>query len=50
MAYRLICSETVEEKVVELQQQKRELAEQVLGTDATVLRDLTRGDLEVLLS
>ncbi|MFT7670570.1 MAG: superfamily II DNA or RNA helicase [Planctomycetota bacterium] len=50
MAYRLIASDTVEEKIVELQQQKRELAESVLSGTQVGLRDMTREDLEALLS
>ncbi|WP_145198289.1 SNF2-related protein [Planctomycetes bacterium Poly30] len=49
-AYRLIAKDTVEEKVLELQKDKRELAAAVIGEGAGVLRDLTRGDLERLLS
>lgn len=50
MAYRLICRETVEEKVLELQGAKRELAQALLSSDESPLRDLTRQDLETLLS
>lgn len=49
-AYRLITKNTVEEKVIELQQTKRELADAILGKDNSILRDLTREDLEALLS
>ena len=49
-AYRLIARDTVEEKVVELQRAKRELADAVLLEDRSLLRDLTRDDLERLLS
>ncbi|MEX1023951.1 MAG: DEAD/DEAH box helicase [Planctomycetota bacterium] len=49
-AYRLIARGTVEEKVLELQDSKRELAEALLSQGSTVLRDLTRQDLELLLS
>jgi superfamily II DNA or RNA helicase len=49
-AYRLICRDTVEEKVLELQQRKRALAEAIVTSDGSVLRDLTREDLEQLLS
>ena len=48
-AYRLIAKDTVEEKVLALQQTKRELADAILGQDNSVLRDLTREDLEALL-
>ena len=50
VAYRLIASDTVEEKVVELQRQKRELADAILGQGRVGLRDLSRDDLELLLS
>jgi superfamily II DNA or RNA helicase len=49
-AYRLISRETVEEKVLELQKNKRELADAILSQDNSVLRSLTREDLELLLS
>ena len=49
-AYRLICRDTVEEKIVELQQQKRDLADAIISTDSGPLQELTREDLEALLS
>ena len=49
-AYRMICEDTVEQRVLELQQAKRELAESVVTADENVLRSLTKGDLERLLS
>ena len=51
-AYRLICRDTVEEKIAELQKKKRELADAILeGDDASsVLKDLSAEDLEMLLS
>jgi SNF2 family DNA or RNA helicase len=49
-AYRLIARDTVEERVVELQQKKRRLADAILAADNAVLRDLRREDLELLLS
>jgi SNF2 family DNA or RNA helicase len=49
-AYRLIAKDTVEEKVLELQKTKRELADAILGEDRGVLRTLKREDLELLLS
>ena len=41
---------TVEEKVLELQKTKRELADAILQADANLLKDLTVEDLEKLLS
>ncbi len=49
-AYRLICRGTVEEKIAELQQKKRGLAEAILEADNNLLRDLSTDDLELLLS
>ena len=49
-AYRLIARDTVEEKVLELQKSKRDLVNAILGEDHSVLRDLKREDLELLLS
>jgi SNF2 family DNA or RNA helicase len=49
-AYRLICQDTVEEKILDLQKQKRELADAILEADNRLLADLTAEDLEMLLS
>jgi SNF2 family DNA or RNA helicase len=49
-AYRLVSKDTVEEKVLELQRSKRELADAILDADASVLGNLTREDLELLLT
>ena len=49
-AYRLIARDTVEEKVLALQQSKRDLADAVISADNSVMRNLTREDLELLLS
>jgi SNF2 family DNA or RNA helicase len=49
-AYRMVCGGTIEERVLELQEHKRALASSILDADATTVRDLTREDLERLLS
>ncbi len=49
-AYRLIARDTVEEKVLALQQSKRELADAILGGDVGPITALKREDLELLLS
>lgn len=49
-AYRLIARDTVEERVLELQQRKRELAEAIITADNSVIRSLQKEDLELLLS
>lgn len=48
-AYRLIARNTVEEKVLELQNVKRDLADAIINADNSLIRDLTREDLENLL-
>jgi superfamily II DNA or RNA helicase len=49
-AYRLITKGTVEERVLELQKTKKDLADAILGGDNSLIRDLKREDLELLLS
>jgi SNF2 family DNA or RNA helicase len=49
-AYRLIAKDTVEEKVLALQQTKRELADAILGADNSLVGYLRREDLDLLLS
>ena len=48
-AYRLIAKDTVEEKVLELQARKRELADAIINASSGPLASLTRQDLELLL-
>jgi len=49
-AYRLIARDTVEEKVLELQQTKRGLADAIITADNNLIRDLEPEDLQLLLS
>ena len=51
-AYRLICRGTVEEKILELQQKKRDLADAILSADnrGGAVQNLSREDIEFLLS
>ena len=49
-AYRLICEDTVEQKITELQEKKRKLADAIIGGQENLLRTLTRDDLTRLLS
>ena len=50
-AYRLICRGTVEEKILELQQKKRDLADAILSADNRgAAQNLSREDIEFLLS
>jgi len=49
-AYRLITRDTVEEKVLELQSTKRELADAIINADHSVIRNITGEDLRLLFS
>jgi len=49
-AYRLIARDTVEEKILSLQQSKRELADAILPPDGSVIGNLSVDDLQLLLS
>jgi len=49
-AYRLICRDSVEEKIASLQEHKRDLAEAILQADNNLLKDLTAEDLTMLFS
>jgi SNF2 family DNA or RNA helicase len=50
MAVRLICPETVEEKIQKLQAVKKELSAEVVRTDDTFFQTLTKTDLLYLLN
>jgi SNF2 family DNA or RNA helicase len=49
-AYRLIARNTVEEKVLHLQESKRALADAIITADNSLIREIRREDLELLLS
>jgi superfamily II DNA or RNA helicase len=49
-AYRLIAKDTVEEKILALQDRKRELAESIVRADESLIAGLTPEDVELLLS
>jgi superfamily II DNA or RNA helicase len=49
-AYRLIARDTVEEKILQLQQSKRGVAEAILGEDKSSIGELGQEDIELLLS
>ena len=49
-AYRLIARDTVEEKILALQDRKRDLAESIVRADENMITTLTAEDVEMLLS
>ena len=48
IVYKLISQNTVEEKMLELQDRKRALVQNLIGTDEGFMKSLTREDVEVL--
>ncbi len=48
-AYRLIARDSIEERILELQQKKRELFQSVIHADSGPLKSLTRDDLDFIL-
>jgi len=50
IAYRLICKDTIEEKMLILQERKRELAASLVTDDTALLKSLSRDDVAFLLS
>ncbi len=49
-AYRMICKDTIEDKIIQLQEKKRALAREIISDDATFVKSLTREDVEYLFS
>ena len=48
-AYRMICKDTVEDKILQLQEKKRLLAD-LITDDSGFVKSLTREDIEYLFS
>ena len=49
-AYKMICKDTVEEKIIQLQQKKKQLADDLVTEDAGFIKKLTRDDVAFLFS
>jgi superfamily II DNA or RNA helicase len=49
-AYRMICKDTIEDKILQLQEKKRMLAKELIADDATFVKSLSREDVEYLFS
>ncbi|MFN8290108.1 MAG: SNF2-related protein [Chitinophagaceae bacterium] len=49
-AYRMICKDTIEDKILQLQEKKRALAKDIIADDTTFVKTLTREDVEYLFS
>ncbi len=48
--YKIIARETVEEKILELQNRKKELVQQLISSEGSFFKSLTRDDVKVLFS
>jgi len=49
-AYRMICKDTIEDKILQLQEKKRTLAKELIADDTTFVKSLSREDVEYLFS
>lgn len=49
-AYRMICRDTIEDKILSLQDKKRALAKELITDDSSFVKSLTREDVEYLFS
>ena len=49
-AYRMICIDTIEDKILQLQERKKALAKELIADDASFVKALTKSDVEYLFS
>ena len=49
-AYRMICIDTIEDKILQLQERKRKLASELITDDSSFVKALTKSDVEYLFS
>lgn len=49
-AYKMICKDTVEEKILKLQQKKKELVADIISPEQSLLKSLTKDDIVELFS
>lgn len=49
-AYRMICKDTIEDKILKLQDRKRILAKELISDDQSFVKSLTKEDVEYLFS
>lgn len=49
-AYKIICKDTIEEKIIQLQERKKKLAEELVGEDDGFIKTLTEEDINYLFS
>jgi SNF2 family DNA or RNA helicase len=49
-AYKMVCRDTIEEKIIQLQERKKQLAEDLVGEDEGFVKSLTEDDITFLFS
>ena len=49
-AYRMICMDTIEDKILQLQEKKRALAKEIISDESSFVKTLTKADVEYLFS
>ncbi|MEO6489078.1 MAG: SNF2-related protein [Ferruginibacter sp.] len=49
-AYRMICIDTIEDKILQLQERKKTLAKELIADDSSFVKALTKADVEYLFS
>lgn len=49
-AYKMICKDTIEERIMELQQKKKSLSEELIGAEEGFVKNLTEEDVAYLFS
>ena len=49
-AYKMICKDTIEEKIINLQQKKKKLSEDLVSADESFVKSLTEEDIQYLFS
>jgi non-specific serine/threonine protein kinase len=46
----MICKDTIEDKIMQLQEKKRQLAKELIADDSSFVKALTKEDVEYLFS
>lgn len=49
-AYKMICKDTIEEKILQLQEKKKNLADDLISTETAIFKKLTKEDIRDLFS
>lgn len=47
-AYKMICKDSIEEKILEIQEKKKAVADDVISTESSFIKNVTKDDIKVL--